>query len=58
MKTTLPAVAVISAAACLTTIMPAAFAFGIATRAADVSTTRVVSRAAAKQSYKLGQLAI
>jgi periplasmic copper chaperone A len=58
MKTTLPAFAVISTAACLTTTMPAAFAFGIATRAANVSTTRVVSTAAAEQSYKLGQLVI
>jgi copper(I)-binding protein len=58
MNTTLPALAVISAAACLTAIMPAAFAFGIATRTADISTARVVYRAVAKQSYKLGQLVI
>jgi copper(I)-binding protein len=58
METPFPAFAVISAAACLTTIMPADFVFGFATRAVDVSTTRVVSKAAANQSYKLGQLVI
>jgi copper(I)-binding protein len=49
MKTTAPVFAVIFAATCVTTIMPAAFASGIATRAADVVTTRV---------YKLGQLVV
>ena len=57
MRSLLPAFAVISAAASaayLTTNVPAAFAFSITTRSAD----RVVHRAAAMQSYKLGQLVI
>ena len=58
MKMTLPAFAVISATAGLTTIMPGALAFDIATRAADVSKTEAVYAALATQSYKLGQLVI
>jgi copper(I)-binding protein len=55
MGSTLRAFAVITAAACLTTTMPAAIALGIATR----STDGVVHKAAAaKQVYKLGQLVI
>jgi copper(I)-binding protein len=57
MKMTLPAFAVISAAAGLTT-MPATFAFGIVTRAADASMPGVIYAALAKQTYKLGQLVI
>ena len=58
MKMMLPAFAVISAVVGLTTIMPAAFAFGIAIRAADVSGTGAVHAALATHSYKLGQLVI
>jgi copper(I)-binding protein len=51
----LRAIAVISAAAYPTTTLPAAFAFGIASQAADASMTINI---VAKQSYKLGQLVI
>jgi hypothetical protein len=42
MKMKLPALAVVFAATGLSTFMSAAFAFGIATRAADVSRTGAV----------------
>lgn len=58
MKLTLPAFAVTVAAAGLSTTMSAAFAFGIATRAADASTTGATHAVLANQSYKLGQLVI
>jgi periplasmic copper chaperone A len=58
MRSTLPAFTVISAVAYLTTSIPTAFALGVGARAADVSIIGAVHRAAAKQSYKLGQLVI
>jgi periplasmic copper chaperone A len=57
MRSILQAFAAISAATYLTTSMPVAFAFGLATRAADTSITGL-THGVAKQSYKLGQLVI
>jgi copper(I)-binding protein len=58
LRAKLPAFTIMCAATSLTSIVPASYALGIGTRAADVSTIGVVYSAAAKQSYKLGQLVI